>query len=53
MSKITDEFKRAKKSVSQIMVSPDVVTADDPLKTFSEALLNFHSHYCKDDRSSR
>ena len=35
------------------MASPDVVTAEDPLKAFSEALLNFHSHYCMDDHSSK
>ena len=35
------------------MASPDVVSAEDPLKAFSEALLNFHSHYCKDDHSSK
>ena len=27
------------------MVCPDVLEADNPLKSFSSALLNFHNHY--------
>ena len=48
----SDEFiKWAKKSLSQIMASPDVIGAEDPLMAFSEALLNFHSHHCQDAHS--
>lgn len=51
---ISDEFiKWAKKSLSQIMASPDVIGAEDPLMAFSEALLNFHSHHCQDVHSSK
>ena len=35
------------------MASPDIVTVEDPLKAFPEALLNFHSHYCMNDHSSK
>ena len=50
----SDDFiKQVKKSLSQIMASPDVIETEDPLQAFSEALLNFHSHYCKDLHSSK
>ena len=53
-AKISDDFiKQAKRSLWQIMASPDVIEAEDPLQAFSEALLNFHSHYCKDLHSSK
>ena len=41
------------RSLRQIIASPDVVSAEDHLKAFSEALLNFHSLYCKDGHSSK
>ena len=41
------------RSLHQIMASPDVVSVEDPLKAFSEALMNFHSHYYKDNHSSK
>ena len=34
------------------MACPDVLEADDPLKAFSSALLNFHNHYCLDSHTS-
>ena len=34
------------------MVSADVLEAQDPLKAFSDALLNFHNHYYLDDYTS-
>ena len=34
------------------MSCPDVLDALDPLKAFSNALLNFHNHYCLDDNGS-
>jgi len=34
------------------MASTDVLEAQDPLKAFSDALLNFHNHYCLDDHTS-
>ena len=52
-SRMTEQFiNRAKKSLRQIMASPDVLSADEPLKAFSDALLNFHNHYCLDIHSS-
>ena len=46
---MSDSFiTRAKKSLRHIIANPDVVAADDPLTAFSEALMNFHTHYCKD-----
>ena len=48
-----DLIRRAMRSLHQIMASPDVVSVEDPLKAFSEALMNFHSHYCKDNHSSK
>lgn len=51
---MTDSFiTRAKKSLRHIIANPDVVAADDPLTAFSEALMNFHVHYCKDVHTSR
>ena len=53
-AQMSDDFiKRAKRLQSHLVASPDVMGADDPLKAFSEALLNFHSHYCQDVHSSR
>ncbi|XP_065915443.1 uncharacterized protein [Dysidea avara] len=52
-ARITEQLiTRAKKSLRNIMACPDVLTSDDPLKAFSEALLNFHCHYCLDQHSS-
>ena len=48
-----DLIRRAMRSLRQIIASPDVVSAEDHLKAFSEALLNFHSLYCKDGHSSK
>ena len=48
-ARISDDFiKQEKRSLRQIMASPDVTEAEDPLQAFSEALLTFHLHYCKD-----
>lgn len=44
-------IKQAKRSLRQIMASSDVIGAEDSLGAFSEALLNFHSHYCQDVHS--
>ena len=33
------------------MASIDVVEADDPLKCFSDSILNFYNHYCFDDHT--
>ena len=35
------------------MANTDVVAADDPLSAFSEALMNFYDHYCRDEHSSK
>ena len=48
-----DVIKWAKRSLHQIMASPDVTESEDPLQAFLEILLNFHSHYCKDLHSSK
>ena len=40
-------------SLGQIMASPDIIGADDPFQAFSDALLNFHLHYCKDLHTSK
>ena len=51
---MTNDFiTRAKKSLHHIMANPDVVAADDPLSAFSEALMNFYDHYCRDEYSSK
>ena len=34
------------------MSCPDVLDAPDPLKAFSNALVNFHNHHCLDDHGS-
>ena len=39
--------KLANRPLCQLMASPDVMGSEDPLKTFSEALLNFYAHYCQ------
>ena len=41
-------MQRAKHSLKNLMSSPDLLKSDDPLKAFSEGLLNFHNHYCKE-----
>lgn len=52
-SKINDSFiNRAKKSLRNVISSPDVAAASDPLGAFSEALVNLHSHYCLDNHTS-
>ena len=35
------------------MSCPDVLENDDPLKDFSEGLLNFHNHFCRDAHDSQ
>ena len=51
--RITEPFmQRAKHSLKNLMSSPDVLESDDPLKAFTEGLLNFHNHYCKDVHDS-
>ena len=39
-------------ALSNLISSEKIQGSDDPLKSFSEAILNFHSHYCLDDHSS-
>ena len=34
-----------KSALSNLISSEEVQESDDPLKSFSEAILNFHSHY--------
>ena len=41
-----------KAALSNLISSEKIQGSDDPLKSFSEAILNFHSHYCLDDHSS-
>ena len=50
---IDSVITRAKKSLRHIIANPDVVTVDDPLTAFSDALMNFHAHYCKDEHTSQ
>ena len=35
------------------MSCPDVLENDNSLKSFSEGLLNFHNHYCRDAHDSQ
>ena len=41
-----------KSALSNLISSEEVQESDDPLKSFSEAILNFHSHYCLDIHTS-
>ena len=41
-----------KAALSNLISSEKIQGSDDPVKSFSEAILNFHSHYCLDDHSS-
>ncbi len=35
-------------ALSNLISSDTIQNSEDPLKSFSEALVNFHSHYCMD-----
>ena len=51
---MTEAFiARAKHSLKNLMSCPDVLETDDSLKAFSEGLLNFHSHYCRNAHDSQ
>ena len=52
--RITEAFiQRVKHSLKNLMSCPDVLENDDSLKAFSEGLLNFHNHYCRDAHDSQ
>jgi len=46
--RMTDGFvDRAKHSIRNLMTCEEVFQHGDPYQAFSEALFNFHNHYCK------
>ena len=50
MSKVFVE--RVKHSLKCLMSCSDVLDSDNPLATFSEGIMNFYNHYCKDEHAS-
>ncbi len=52
--RMPEEFlNHCKASLSNLIASDDVQKAEDPLASFSEAIMNFYSHYCLDDHTSK
>ena len=52
--RMTEAFiERAKHALKNLMSCADVLEDDDPLKAFSEGLLNFYNHYCLDAHDSK
>jgi len=50
MSKIFVD--RAKHSLKCLMSCSEVLDSDNPLTAFSEGIMNFYNHYCKDEHAS-
>lgn len=45
-------LNRCKTSLSNLIASDQVQSADDVMEAFSRGILNFVRHYCDDDHSS-
>ena len=45
-------LNHCKSALSNLISSDKVQESDDPLKSFSKAILNFYSHYCLDIHTS-
>ena len=43
---------RAKHSLKCLMSCSEVLDSDNPLAAFSEGVMNFYNHYCKDEHAS-
>ena len=41
-------INHAKHALRNVMSCEEILQHEDPYKAFSEALLNFHNHYCLD-----
>ncbi len=41
-----------KTALNNLITSDRVSGSEDPYEAFSEGILNFHAHYCLDDRRS-
>ena len=44
-------FGHCKAALSNLIASDEVHESEDPLISFSEGIVNFHSHYCLDMHS--
>ena len=52
--RITESFiDRVKRALRNLMSCAEVLEDSKPLEAFSEGLLNFYSHYCKDSHDSK